>query len=475
MATLEELNIRGLFGYMDRTVTFMKDDPTILTGPNGSGKTQILRILHSLLQLEVSSLSRLPVRSASATFIGGSELAVDLERTNGALATMTLRARGSRESSDLTFTAEDLAAIERKVIESSRFFEQTPSGFYLDRRTGRRMSLEDAQETYGLNVSLRSNGTARLLASIPNAHGSLHDFLALVPPVGAITIDTKRLDTALHFPDLGNIRQQPRRSPDRVAASRIEGYLAKISDQIDDGRMNSIMVNQNSDTSFAIRALDKAHDTVGEADIRRQYGRLVQQSAALAANRLHSGDTPPPLPEKRMNPTEKRILAVFLEDWRQRLEPLLPVNRRINLFREILDRKLQQSFKATLSTPDGIAIGDSYGSPLKVAQLSSGEQHLVALFTRLLFDARSGTLVLIDEPEISLHAAWQHEFIEDLERVGELVDIQVVIATHSPAIVNGRWELEVVLRAERPPQALDGAPMDVELNDLTDADVPSDG
>lgn len=125
-----------------------------------------------------------------------------------------------------------------------------------------------------------------------------------------------------------------------------------------------------------------------------------------------------------------------------------------------------------MTSSEGIGIGDSYGQNLRLTQMSSGEQHLLALFTRLLFDAGPGTLVLVDEPEISLHAAWQQQFIDDLERIGKLVDIQVVIATHSPSIVNSRWDLEVALRPQRPPRSEDApnqARIDIENEGEGDA------
>jgi predicted ATP-binding protein involved in virulence len=59
----------------------------------------------------------------------------------------------------------------------------------------------------------------------------------------------------------------------------------------------------------------------------------------------------------------------------------------------------------------------------------------------LLFSAEEGAVVLIDEPEISMHAAWKHSFLEDIKEVAELSGLQIVIATHSSAIINGNWHL----------------------------------
>jgi len=66
----------------------------------------------------------------------------------------------------------------------------------------------------------------------------------------------------------------------------------------------------------------------------------------------------------------------------------------------------------------------------------------------LLFEVRPGTLVLLDEPELSLHVAWAKHFIKDLQRIVVLSDIDVVVATHSPDLINDRWDLTVELKAQ---------------------------
>jgi len=79
--------------------------------------------------------------------------------------------------------------------------------------------------------------------------------------------------------------------------------------------------------------------------------------------------------------------------------------------------------------------------------LSSGEQHEVVLLFELLFKAKENSLVLIDEPEISLHVVWQKEFLNDIQEIIELQKIDVIIATHSPQIINDSWDLTVDLGA----------------------------
>ena len=57
----------------------------------------------------------------------------------------------------------------------------------------------------------------------------------------------------------------------------------------------------------------------------------------------------------------------------------------------------------------------------------------------LLFNVPKGAIVLIDEPEISLHVAWQILFISDVKQIAELVGFKFIVATHSPQIINDQW------------------------------------
>ena len=64
--------------------------------------------------------------------------------------------------------------------------------------------------------------------------------------------------------------------------------------------------------------------------------------------------------------------------------------------------------------------------------LSSGQRQVLALITAVK-DAKEGSLILMDEPEISLHVDWQERLVEQLH--APLTGSRLIIATHSPDIV----------------------------------------
>jgi predicted ATPase len=87
------------------------------------------------------------------------------------------------------------------------------------------------------------------------------------------------------------------------------------------------------------------------------------------------------------------------------------------------------------------------GRPIPLDYLSDGEQHLLVIFGELMFGklARPGGLLLLDEPENSLHPEWQATLGKTLGQLAGISRRRVLVATHSPIIIGDAWENEVSL------------------------------
>ncbi len=80
------------------------------------------------------------------------------------------------------------------------------------------------------------------------------------------------------------------------------------------------------------------------------------------------------------------------------------------------------------------------GTTLPLNKLSSGEKQLLIIFYQILFHSTNGSIILIDEPEISLHVTWQQmlgDYFSDICRVRK---VQMIISTHSPQVIHDRWD-----------------------------------
>lgn len=90
---------------------------------------------------------------------------------------------------------------------------------------------------------------------------------------------------------------------------------------------------------------------------------------------------------------------------------------------------------------------------IDLADASSGQQQMLCSIFGLVAELTSDSLVLIDEPELSLHPTWQMSFLERLEAVLRQFDgCHVVIATHSPLIVQSAMQQNLEIVQLQPPE-----------------------
>ena len=88
------------------------------------------------------------------------------------------------------------------------------------------------------------------------------------------------------------------------------------------------------------------------------------------------------------------------------------------------------------------------GDLVTIDQLSDGEKQLYGRVVALMMLEPRNSMILIDEPEISLHPAWQQEIMKIYAGIG--VNNQFIIATHSPQIIGNtpHENLIVLVREE---------------------------
>lgn len=145
------------------------------------------------------------------------------------------------------------------------------------------------------------------------------------------------------------------------------------------------------------------------------------------------------------NPEDSKALKIYFEDFDTKYKIYDKFIKKLDLYKNILNSRL--SFKKIIiSKEKGIEILDKdTNREIKLNSLSSGERQEILIFYYLIFEAESNTLLLIDEPEISLHVVWQRKFIDDLLKVIEDKKISVVISTHSPQIIGRHREKQIDL------------------------------
>jgi predicted ATP-binding protein involved in virulence len=125
---------------------------------------------------------------------------------------------------------------------------------------------------------------------------------------------------------------------------------------------------------------------------------------------------------------------------------------------------------------------NSAGKVFDINQLSSGEKQLFVRAMALRMLGANNSVILIDEPEISMHPAWQQRIVKVYEKIGN--NNQVIIATHSPHVVASvpKESVKLLKRENGQIKVVEydeingsyGLPVDIVLKELMELDTVRD-
>lgn len=438
---LKKIETSGLFGRFDHVLEFSEDDPVvILTGPNGFGKTTILNAVNVLFNRSPWALAKLPFNNLSVEFDDASK--IDVDRIN----------IGKGEAPDIEISYVDADPNQKRhrvgrMPDSGIFrhieyflpsFRQIDGDVWLNRDTGERFTLDGIAETFGDGLPWRE--MMGLKRNLPEW------FEKIRKDVSVRLIDADRLTFPARPP--GRLAQKYFHPGHKALSDRtIDRYSRELSDKVNDSLAEYGALSQTLDRTFPSRVVEETlRDVTMEhlqgalAKVEEKWTKLV--NAGLLAqeredwNMLSAAGN--------IDPAKQALLAVYARDARKKLSLFDDLCRKIDTLKRIANERFLH--KTVSVDADGLSVTDDEGSDLDFGMLSSGEQHELAILYELLFQVPDNGFVLFDEPEMSLHVAWQEKFLEDLMEMAEISNFRVLLATHSPQIIGDHWDLTMELK-----------------------------
>lgn len=437
---LHELRIENLFDEFTHDIQFNTiDGLTLLHGANGVGKTTVLKIIDCLSNRKFSLLRSIHFSGLQAKFSNGQTL-VAVRTKKGADAKVSLEfqltgpdGRLVQPSWTLGNTAADLG-IPRDMIEEiiPELNRTGPSEWY-DAAAGDTLDLLGVVDRYGERLGQ--------YAGVPTRSKIPEWLRALTAEFPVFFIRTERLTSGANDRP-GRFRQ----GREAQMTPTVRTFARDLSLRIQQSLAEYSNYSQKLDSTFPARLLDPAiHiETPGEDSIRKRYNEEADRRIRYVQSGLLDRDAELQLPQRELDEGELRVLNLYLADVRDKLSQLDEISEKIELFLQVINAKFRRK-RLFVDREQGFRIVSSQGHQLNLESLSSGEQQELVLTYGLLFREQVGTLVLIDEPELSLHVSWQNDFIPDLLKIAELAKLKFLVATHSPSIINDRWDLTVEL------------------------------
>ena len=108
-----------------------------------------------------------------------------------------------------------------------------------------------------------------------------------------------------------------------------------------------------------------------------------------------------------------------------------------SLLMEILNNLFKETDKEIFITSDFIVKKINAVITYERNDLSSGEKQLIYTLLRVANSKRKNQIILMDEPEISLHLSWQEKLLASIKKLRS--ESQIIVVTHSPGIVMDGW------------------------------------
>nr|MDT0662112.1 ATP-binding protein [Micromonospora sp. DSM 115978] len=380
MVYLKRVTVDNLVGREESIDIVFERDLNVLWGLNGSGKTSLLRIIDSALRNNSAAIANVPFSRAVVEFYS--------ESYDTVITREITRPEESSELSDSFASAikESDPSLDEHTVQLLRQLNKAgqPSNWTLssDKKfTPKRPELRFARvylPTSRLNTPMKRAGTL----------GKPDD------------LDTDFADQIERIWNLYNAR-----SLQEIDALREQGIASILS-------------------AILTRSISTGSENSSDVSPDRAY-ELVRRYALSQRHHLRMGRKVDFLARYGDDPVLREVVSEIVkvqEKIEQAREPQRTIESLLSKFYSLNKRV---SFEAGGVT---VSLGEKQ---IPLGGLSSGERQILYILLQCL--ASNGSVIMIDEPELSMHVDWQHEIVSAMRAVAP--ESQLVLATHSPEVM----------------------------------------
>lgn len=194
-------------------------------------------------------------------------------------------------------------------------------------------------------------------------------------------------------------------------------------------QMTTGLLNEyTTDDDFEFSELEKSDSATIRIALSRLGSRVEKKTIDIIIDKFEKDGFSKDKDKYLMN-----LLNKILENYSK----LSEIDNRIKHFVDIVNKYfINKEFIYDQSSLEVSIISDE-GKTIELNQLSSGEKQLVSIFSKILLEDKE-TIVLFDEPELSLSIEWQKEFLVDISNSNSLFFL--VAVTHSPFIFENLFD-----------------------------------
>ena len=413
---LNRVKIINLFGRFNYDINFQNNDVTILTGPNGFGKSTILKIVEAISKGNIFYITTLMFEEIELTF--EEDKLVHFKKINNKFFLDNLEV--------------DLENINYEFIQIRRRFpwiKYKDKGIFVDLRNNNVIEEKHLQMYCALSYGFNEECNWRDSAKYQELMDKINSIKLLIGNVRLIS-EQRLFRKEFSFEEREKVVDTITELPDKLKTE-----ISKVSEEY-------ASTANKLDSTYPKRLFAATIGLQGQEEYRKCLDIANKKFEKLNQYKLVDMSI---IDEPYYKKEHSTALKIYFDDFSEKHEVFEKLIKKLDAFTKIINDRF--SFKRIcISRQEGFYIEDTDNSKrIELEQLSSGEKQEIVLFYDLIFGIKDGLLLLIDEPEISLHIAWQKKFLDDLLEVADVGDVKVIVATHSPQIISNHWDIQVDL------------------------------
>jgi ABC-type transport system involved in cytochrome c biogenesis ATPase subunit len=418
---LRAYTIRGLLGRGTLAIDLEPGGVSILTGANGTGKSTVLRTIDRFARGAWDGLSGLPFDSISLKFTRGPVIRVDKTK-DGLIFTRRKeqwRYRRARKQSYKWYgggAVREPSQVMIPAITLEDYESLKPASAWLEQPTAHEHTLP----TYLFPAGDNEPQPTWLTAAV--------DDLTIL----FIT------DQRLVIQDRAHDRVDTSASKESVRVAVAE-YASDLQRRLERAVGTYGDRAQELDRAFptaVLRAMRKKKPPSERRTFEALHALDNKREELERVGLVRAEESPPEL-QSSLDPREIAVISAYADTALAKYAVLDHILGQVRAFTDFLNARYSGK-QIHIDREQGFVMTLSDGGALAPSDLSSGEQQLLVLAYQIIFLAARGTVVLIDEPELSLHVNWQSTLVDDLMAMASPNHLSFILATHSPTLIGGR-------------------------------------
>jgi predicted ATPase len=131
-----------------------------------------------------------------------------------------------------------------------------------------------------------------------------------------------------------------------------------------------------------------------------------------------------------------RMIRILSDGGPDAQQEAMKVSKPKTAFQDIIDDLFGETFK-TIDRQSNELRFIQYGEELSPYCLSAGEKQVLIILLTVLLQNERHCVLLMDEPEVSLHVEWQQRLVRIIRGLNP--NVQIILTTHSPAMIMDGW------------------------------------